>query len=92
MSAMVAELYEALRKAGVDEVAAAAAARAVWHPPDIATNAAVDRVRTDLHADIEIVKHELHREMAELKSDLTWRMVVMAGVIIGAISALKIFS
>ena len=31
-------------------------------------------------------------DLAELKSDLTWRMVLMTGVFVAAVSALRIFT
>jgi hypothetical protein len=83
MSTMVTELYEALRKAGVDEPTATAAARAV-----------LIEVRTDLatKTDLAELKAATKTDLAELKADLTWRMVVMTGIFVAAVSALRIFS
>jgi hypothetical protein len=78
---MILELYEALRAAGVEEGTAKGAARAVWEVrTDLATKADLDELRTSAKADL-----------AELKADLTWRMVLMTGVFVGAVSALKVF-
>ncbi|MBI4264247.1 MAG: integrase [Acidobacteria bacterium] len=65
MSAMLTELYDALRKAGVDEGTARAAAQAVvGRHEDVATK-----------LDIET----LQREMAELKADVVkWNVGAMA--------------
>jgi VIT1/CCC1 family predicted Fe2+/Mn2+ transporter len=69
VSTMVAELYDALRKAGVDESTARAAAEAVLgRQEDVATK-----------ADIAVLGSELRREMAELKADLIkWNVGAMA--------------
>jgi hypothetical protein len=68
---MVAELYTALRKAGVDEPTARAAAEAV-----LGAKEGADLVTTPvLRAEIE----GLRREMAELKADLIkWNVGAMA--------------
>lgn len=64
MSTMVAELYDALRKAGVDEQLARDAARAV-----LGTEA-----RTDL-----VTKADLAAGLAELKADvIKWNVGAMA--------------
>lgn len=47
---MVAELYRALRQAGVDEATAEAAARAVWQPELPATKTDVANLRAELSA------------------------------------------
>jgi len=59
---MVAELYEALRKAGVEDDLARAAAKAVLHA----------EARTDLAT---------KADLAELKTDLTWRILLAMGVL-----------
>jgi hypothetical protein len=66
---MVAELYDALRKAGVDEGAARAAAEAViGRHDDVATK-----------ADIAVLGSELRRETADLKVELIkWNVGAMA--------------
>ena len=69
MSTMVAELYTALRKAGIDEDTARAAAEAVLGRQDgVATK-----------ADLAVLGSELRQEMAELKADLIkWNVGAMA--------------
>jgi hypothetical protein len=76
VSAIVAELYDALRKAGVDEELARSAARAV-----LAAEARADlTTKSDLAAGFA----ELRTEMAELKTDvIRWNvgaMAVMTGI------------
>ena len=69
MSTMVAEIYEALRKAGIDEDTARAAAEAViGRQEGVATK-----------ADIAILRSELRQEMADLKVELIkWNVGAMA--------------
>jgi hypothetical protein len=69
VSTMVAELYDALRKAGVDENTARAAAEAViGRQDDVATK-----------ADIAVLRSELRHEMADLKVELIkWNVGAMA--------------
>ena len=71
MSTMVAELYDALRKAGVDESTARAAAEAV-----LGVKQGAELVTTPvLRAEIE----GLRREMADLKVELIkWNVGAMA--------------
>ena len=62
MSTMVTELYDALRKAGVDEQLAKEAARAVLSPDartDLATKADLAELRTATRADLADLKAEL---------------------------------
>jgi len=62
MTTMVVELYEALTKAGVDEDAAKAAARAVSSVEKIdalATTNDVERTRLELEAKMEAMKTDI---------------------------------
>ena len=83
MSGMTIELYEALRSVGVEEGMAKAAARAV-----LASDA-----RTDLATKADIA--DLRTAMAELKSDLTWRIVgtliAVTAIYGGLVATLKLF-
>jgi hypothetical protein len=76
VTTMVAELYDALRKAGVDDDIARAAAEAViGRQEDVATKADIAMTK----ADIAIQRSELRQEMAELKADLIkWNVGAMA--------------
>jgi len=71
VSTMVVELYDALRKAGVDEPTAKAAAEAV-----LGVRQGAELVTTPiLRAELEGIR----REMAELKADLIkWNVGAMA--------------
>lgn len=71
MSTMVTELYDALRKAGVDEPLAKAAARAVL-AADVTTELATK-------ADLAQLKAEFRVDLADLKSELIkWNVGAMA--------------
>jgi hypothetical protein len=71
MSTMVVELYDALRKAGIDEPTASAAARAVLPleaRTDLATKTDITELRLAMKADL-----------AEVKADLLkWNVAAMA--------------
>ena len=80
MSAMVAELYDALRKAGVEEQLAKDAARAVLGAD----------ARTDLatRADILALKAEVKADLSEVKVDLIkWNVGALA-VLTGIFAAI----
>ena len=79
VSTMVVELYAALRKAGVDEATATAAAQAVWRPEQPATKADI--------ADLKISIADLKISIADLKADLTWRLVLVMGAMTAILSA-----
>jgi len=70
---MVIEIYDALRAAGITDDVAKAAARAVL--------AAEDKERL-------VTKADLRAEIAELKADLTWRIVLAMGAQIAIFSAI----
>ena len=76
MTTMVAELYDALRKAGVDEDTARAAAGAVLADDcreHLATKTDLLALKADLHA---------------LESTLTWRMVTVMVAMTAVFSAI----
>lgn len=81
MSVMVSEIYEALRKIGLDETAATAAAKAV--------------LPADTQADL-VTKAYLKAEMLELKADLIkWNvgtLIAMTAIYGGLVATLKLFS
>ena len=85
MKTMVRELYEALRKAGVDEDMSMRAARAVLPADtssDLATKADLSATKADLMVEIAGVRTEIagvRTEMAEMKTDLIkWNVGAMA--------------
>jgi len=71
---MVAELYDALRKAGVDEQLSKEAARAVLPADarlDLVTRADLTELKAELKADMSELKAELKGDIAELKADMS---------------------
>ena len=78
MSRMVAELYDDLRKAGVDEQLSKEAARAVL-PSDVLLDLATKTDIALLKADIAELRADMRAEMSELKTELIkWNVGAMA--------------
>jgi hypothetical protein len=75
---MVAELYDALRKAGVDEQLSKEAARAVL-PSDVLLDLATKADLAELKAELKGDLTELKASMSELKVELIkWNVGAMA--------------
>jgi hypothetical protein len=80
MSTMVAELYDALRKAGVDEQLAQRAARAVLGADarmDLATKTDLAELRKDIGEELSAVKVQLSEMKVEL---IKWNVGAMAAL------------
>jgi translation initiation factor IF-2 len=78
MSTMVAELYDALRKAGVDQQLAQRAACAVL-PADVRMDLATKSDLLALRADVSGDLSDMKRELSELKVELIkWNVGAMA--------------
>ena len=79
---MVTELYDALRKAGVDERLARDAARAVLGydaRTDLATRADLAELKAATRADLAELKAATRADLAELKAELIkWNVGAMA--------------
>jgi hypothetical protein len=84
MSTVVVELYEALRKAGVDEAVARSAASAVVPANalgDLATKGDLLAMRTDLRSEIKSETMALRVEISEMKADLIkWNVGTMVAL------------
>ena len=82
MSLMVTELYDALRKAGVDERLARDAARSVLGTDartDLATKADIAELRLATKADIAELRLATKADLAELKVEMIkWNVGAMA--------------
>jgi hypothetical protein len=76
MTTIVTELYTALRKAGIDAETARAAAKSVM--------AIEDKEQLATKADI----NDLRVAIAELKADLTWRILLALSVQTAVFSAI----
>lgn len=91
MSTMVSELYDALRKAGVDEQHARDAAEAVLPADarvDLATKADVVALKIELKADLLALRTEFKADLAETKTELVkWNVGAMA-VLTGIFAAI----
>jgi len=73
VSTMVVELYEALKRAGIDDTAARDAARAVLgveQRADLATK-----------ADVAALGLATKAELADMESRLTWKVVTLLGYV-----------
>ena len=78
MSTMVAELYDALRKAGVDQQLAQRAACAVL-PADVRMDLVTKSDLLALRADVSGDLSEVKRQLSEMKVDLIkWTVGAMA--------------
>jgi ribosomal protein L29 len=89
MTTMIAEVYNAFRKAGVPDADAEAAAAAILPAAQAATKEDLKFSVAELKAEMAELKAEmaeLRTEMAELKAELIRAMWLQAGVIIGALS------
>jgi hypothetical protein len=84
MTTIVVGIYEALKKAGIEEDLARTAARAVI--------GAEEKEKLATKADLAELKAELRREMAELKAEiqamLNRQLQVMVGLTIGSMVAM----
>ena len=78
MSRMVSELYDALRKAGVDEHLSKEAARAVL-PADAVSQLATKADLADLRVDFAELRADTKAEIANMKVELIkWNVGAMA--------------
>ncbi len=77
MSAIVKEIYDAFRSAGVSDEQATAAARSIPISDDLATKADVAALRTEItelraemHSEITGLRAEMHSEIGGLRTEL----------------------
>ena len=70
MSAIVKEVYDAFRSAGVSDEQAAAAALAIPPRDDLATKTDLAELRTELKTEIAELRSEVKTDIAELKTDI----------------------
>ena len=70
MSAIVKEVYDAFRSAGVSDEQAAAAALAIPPRDDLATKTHLGEFRTALKTDIAELRTEVKTDIAELKTEV----------------------
>jgi hypothetical protein len=94
MTTLVVEIYEALKKAGVEEELARSAARAVISAEEkeqLATKADLLATKADLRAELAELKTELKTEIAGVRTEIErmGRVVIMWNV--GALLAVAGF-
>ncbi len=91
MSTMVAELYDALRKAGVDEQLAQRAARAVLGADarmDLATKTDLFVLRTELKTEFAGFRAEVAGDLSEMKGEISEMKVELIKWNVGAMAVL----
>jgi hypothetical protein len=77
---LVSELYDALRAAGINDDLAKAAARAVL--------AAEDKDQLATKADVNDLRLAMKADLADLKAELTWRIVIAMSLQTAVFSAI----
>ena len=70
MSAIVKEVYDAFRSAGVSDEQATAAARSIPISEGLATQADIGELRTEMHNGIGELRTEMHAEIGELRTEM----------------------
>ncbi len=84
------QIYEAFIEAGATENKARVAAESLTEyrkTDEVATKTDIAEVRTEI-AEVSAKIAEVSAKIAGLESRLTWRMVIIAGIIIGVIKYL----
>ena len=88
MSAIVKEVYDAFRSAGVSDAEATAAAQAIPLAGELATKGDINELRTELRAEIKGVRAELNSNMKELELRMTVKFFAAVGLGVAGIKAL----
>ena len=88
MSAIVKEVYDAFRSAGVSDAEATAAAQAIPLIGQLATKADINELRAELRTEIGGVRAELKNDMKELELRMTVKFFTAMGLVVAGIKAL----
>ena len=88
MSAIVKEVYDAFRSAGVSDAEATAAAQAIPLIGELATKSDLNQLRAELRAEIKGVCAELKSDMKELELRMTVKFYAAVGLVVAGIKAL----
>ena len=99
MSAIIKEVYDAFRTAGVSDEQATAAARAIPPRDDLATKNDISELRAELKGDIAELRTELKGDIAELRAEtiggmkdlelrITRKFFAALGMVVAGIKAL----
>jgi hypothetical protein len=93
------EIYDALRRVGLEDRIAQDIADSVGARAEAATKHDLALFQEDVRGQFRELKglstaasEGLRRELADVKADLTARLVVMTGIFIAAVSALRILT
>lgn len=84
MSAIVKEVYDAFRSAGVSDAEATAAAQAIPLAGELATKGDINGLRTEIKG----VRAELKSDMKELELRMTVKFYAAVGLMVAGIKAL----
>ena len=84
MSAIVKEVYDAFRSAGVSDAQATAAAQSIPVSEGLATKADIGELRTEMHTEFGAVR----AEMKDLELRMTVKFFTGLGIAIAGIKAL----
>ena len=95
MSAIVKEVYDAFRSAGVSDAQATAAAQAIPLRGDLATKgdiavlrSDIDGLRAEVRAEMNGVRAELKGDMKELELRIAVKFYAAVGLVVAGIKAL----
>lgn len=95
MSAIVKEVYDAFRSAGVSDAQATAAAQAIPLRGDLATKgdigvlrSDIDGLRAEVRAEINGVRAELKGDMKELELRIAVKFYAAVGLVVAGIKPL----
>ena len=88
MSAIIKEVYDAFRSAGVSDELAAAAAQAIPPSGELATKSDVRELRAEIRAEIAELRADTRSDMKALELRMTVRLFASVGMVIAGIKAL----
>ncbi len=91
MSAIVKEVYDAFRSAGVSDAEATAAAQAIPLTGDLATKGDIGVLRANIdgvRAELNEVRGELKHDIKELELRMTIKFYAAVGLVVAGIKAL----
>ena len=95
MSAIIKEVYDAFRSAGVSDEQAAAAALAIPPSGDLATKSDISALRaefkgdiTEVHSEIRELRADTRADLKELELRMTVKLFAALGMAVAGIKAL----
>ena len=88
MSAIIKEVYDAFRSAGVSDEQATAAARAIPPSGELATKGDIRELRAEFKSDIRELRAETRSDMKDLEMRMTVKFFAAVGMAVAGIKAL----